>query len=251
MIKRKEWIVIFKLIKIVAAAAAVSVTMCSCATTPSTTPIDPETIQFIQYDEISEGDEIAIVDTTLGEIRFVIFEDEAPNTVKHFKQLVAEGFYTDLPIVMEGEIKAFITGSSDDSGFEGKLVTEDGKKIEPEVNQNLWHFSGAVSAWGEAKNRFSRTMEQDSRFFFVGTSEANPELITQMEEYQYPEKVIDQYRKHGGMPEFTGALTVFGQVYQGMDVVDEIIASFNGGDAAVLENVRLNSIELSTYKKGE
>ncbi|MBX3316186.1 MAG: peptidylprolyl isomerase [Phycisphaeraceae bacterium] len=45
-----------------------------------------------------EAEQIAVVRTTLGEIRFVMRPDAAPNTVQNFLDLVRGGFYTDIEI---------------------------------------------------------------------------------------------------------------------------------------------------------
>ena len=39
--------------------------------------IDPETMKLVQLEEPKEGDPIAIVDTTLGEFRFVLYPEQA------------------------------------------------------------------------------------------------------------------------------------------------------------------------------
>lgn len=45
-----------------------------------------------------EREQIAVVRTTLGEIRFAMRPDAAPNTVQNFLDLVRGGFYTDIQI---------------------------------------------------------------------------------------------------------------------------------------------------------
>lgn len=211
--------------------------------------VDEKEITFIQNEPIKDGQDIAVIDTTLGVIKMVLFTKEAPNTVAHFKKLVKDGFYDNQAIFLEGDVKAFISGASNDEGSEGKLLTDDGKKIEAEITQNLWHFSGAVSAWGAQKNRFSKTIVSDSRFFIVGDIPAQTELITQMEEAEYPQTVIDQYKEKGGIPQYTGSFTVFGQVYEGMEVVDEIVSMINGEALHTLGDTKINSIKLDNYKE--
>lgn len=229
-----------------AACTMLSLSGCMAPGTPQEN-IDETSISFTQYETIADEQEVAVIDTTLGVMKLVLFPNEAPKTVSHFRRLVQDGFYDGQAIFLEGDVKAMITGSADDTMTSGKLMTDDGKKLESEITQNLWHFSGAVSAWGEQKNRFSKTILSDSRFFIVGDIPADTELIKQMEESEYPQAVIDSYKEHGGLPQYTGSFTVFGQIFEGMDVVKAITEMVDGSALRKLEDVVINKITLSTY----
>ena len=55
--------------------------------------VDPTTMKLVQLDPPNEGDPIAIVDTTLGEFRFVLYPQYSPNAVKNFTDLAESGYY--------------------------------------------------------------------------------------------------------------------------------------------------------------
>ena len=76
-------------------------------------------------------------------------------------------------------------------------------------------------------------------------------MVNDMEEYGYPMKVINAYKEHGGYPQYTGAYTVFGQVYEGLDVVDALSEMKTTGDYKELADVVIEKIELSTYQATE
>lgn len=211
-------------------------------------PIDETSIRFVQFEEIDSEAEVAVIDTSVGVIRMVLFPDEAPNTVAHFKKLVEEGFYNNQRIFGEAKSSTIVSGATDEAGGKGKLVTEDGKPIKCETTPNLWHFSGAVSSLAYTESRFSQDYFSDSRFFIIGNVEATTKLVDEMEQYSYPMKVINAYKEHGGLPQYTGSYTVFGQVYEGLDVVDKLSQMPTSGEYKELaDGVIIKSITLSTY----
>lgn len=237
-----------KTLKLVSVFLVSMLVMTGCL--PSqTAPISNEDIDFVQLKEPVDGQETAVITTTHGTITMLLFEEQAPNTVANFKQLIKNGFYNDKQIFIEQNAKTFVTGASDENGASGEVAIGDKKPIVCETTPNLWHFSGAVSVLGYEKNKLSKTFLSDSRFFIIGDVPAQTELINEMQEYNYPTKVIDAYKEHGGLPQYTGAYTVFGQVIEGLDVVNKISQLEHDSETKIpVEDVRILKIELSTHQ---
>lgn len=67
----------------------------------------------------------------------------------------------------------------------------------------------------------------------------------------YPDSVMDYYREHGGAVHleyvYGNAYTIFGQVIEGMDVVDAIAAVDVDENSKPLEDVIINSITFEPY----
>ena len=142
-----------------------------------------------RLEEPEENQPTAVVTTSHGSFTMVLYPKEAPNTVAHFERLVKEGFYNNLPVFRDKEVVAMISGASDDAGAEGKVVTDDGKKLKQETTPNLWHFSGAVSTLAEPKSKISKELLSDSRFFVVGTVAATSDTVS----YTH----LDVYKRQG------------------------------------------------------
>lgn len=214
------------------------------------TGMKDEDIDFIQLKEPKEGQEIAIITTSLGKITMVLFQEQAPKTVANFKQLIKEGYYNGKDIFVEKDANTVLSGFQEDITTNGKVVTGDKKPIPCEVTPNLWHFSGAVSVLGYEKNKFSQKKLSDSRFFIVGNVPATAELASEMEKYGYPKKVVDKYKEQGGLPQYTGSYTVFAQVIEGLDVVNQISKlEVTKETRKPVKEVKIEKVELSKYKK--
>ena len=87
-----------------------------------------------------------------------------------------------------------------------------------------------------------------SQFFIVQASEAPAQMLAQMEsltDQGFGEDVIEAYKELGGTPWLDFHHTVFGQVLEGMDVVDQIAdVNVDGGDAP-LQDVVIQSIDVT------
>nr|MDA3846121.1 peptidylprolyl isomerase [Vallitaleaceae bacterium] len=88
-----------------------------------------------------------------------------------------------------------------------------------------------------------------SQFFVVqsGTDQVIDEYVTQFEDAELPQGIIDNYKTYGGTPWLFYVHTTFGQVYEGMDVVDAIAAVAVDDNAMPAEPVIIESAEVITY----
>ena len=74
--------------------------------------------------------------------------------------------------------------------------------------------------------------------------------VTSQYGYEFNEDAVEGYSKNGGTPWLYHAHTVFGQVYDGMDVVDAIAATKTDEKSAKpLSDVTIEKIIVSDYEK--
>ena len=94
------------------------------------------------------------------------------------------------------------------------------KPFEDEFAPELRNFYGALSMANSGEN------SNGSQFFIVQnkTQYTDKELDAMEKEYdvKLAKKVREKYKEVGGTPWLDDAHTVFGQVFEGMDVVDKI-----------------------------
>ena len=109
-----------------------------------------------------------------------------------------------------------------------------------EYSLNLWHFNGAV-----AMDNGGAPNQNTSRFFIVQNSEITTELADEMLDGGFPESVVQKYLDVGGVPNYDFRDTVFGQVIEGMDVVEKIAAVERDGENKPKEDIAITSVEIS------
>ena len=223
--------------------------------------IDPGTIELVQLNEPKEGDPIAVVDTTLGEFRFVLYPDHSPKAVKNFTELAEQGYY-DNTYVFHSDSGAYSAAGSPnrDGSIDGNNARE---LVERELDQDLWPFRGAILV---LNTKMKQTMKEKllgggtyyngSCFIAVNTVEMTEELQQALRDYSENGELAEAFIKMGGVPNFSQQMTVLGQTYSGLDVVEKLASletesKKNGSYMTPAEDVMINSVKISTYSADE
>ena len=201
--------------------------------------IDESAIDLVQFNTPEAGSPIATIKTSLGDIKMVLFPKEAPKAVENFQALVEKGYYNGLKVYSAVPSVHVATGDPDNNGSGGESAS--GEPFHDEYSLNLWHFNGAV-----AMDNGGTPGQNGSRFFIVQNSRITDELGDKMFDGGFPEKVIQKYLEVGGVPNYDARDTVFGQVIEGMDVVEKIAAVPTDADHKPTEDVVITSVELGT-----
>lgn len=198
-----------------------------------------------QLQRPSIGEKIAIIVTNFGEIKIRLFNDEAPKAVENFKTHASNGYYDDL--IFHRIIKDFMIqgGDPEGTGRGGKSIW--GKPFEDEFSVNLRNIYGSLSMANSGPNT------NGSQFFIVQGSKIEENILSQMreigEEGGFSEAVINAYEKFGGAYWLDGKHTVFGQVFDGMDVVEKIANIETDRSDKPVEPVNILSIIIDEYRE--
>ena len=198
----------------------------------------------LQFQTPTEGDPIAIFNTSAGEVRAVLYPDVAPMAVENFTRLAQEGYYdgTSFHRIVFGFVVQ--GGDASGTGTTGSTIWNN-NPYPKEISDQLHHYSGALCAAFSPDEDVSGL----SQFYFVQSlpEKLGDSLRTQMEEAGVRTEVIEAYDAAGGLPYLDYTDTVFGQVYEGMDVVDTLAQSEVDENGKPVEDVLLNSVTISTY----
>lgn len=226
-----------------------------------TTKIDINDVELVQLDalenNIEEGTPIAIIKTSLGEIRAVLYPEEAPNTVQSFIDLAESGYYDNTYIFRVQKDTYFAGGSYDkDGNLNEETFNEETETIDNELSNNLWPFKGAFCSLSAKKNcsgsrfmilnsiEFTDEIKQDLLSIYSSDEDDNLESNTEL---------ADTFFEYGGIPNFAQQMTIFAQTYQGFDVIDKItsqeVESEDDENLTPVSNILIEEIEISTYSK--
>jgi cyclophilin family peptidyl-prolyl cis-trans isomerase len=163
------------------------------------------------------GEDVAVLKTSMGTIVFRFFDKDAPKHVANFKKLANEGFYngTTFHRVIPGFMIQGGDPNSKDADRSNDGLGNAGYNIPAEFNSNK-HLRGTVSM-ARAQDPNSASCQ-----FFICVK---------------PQPFLD------------GKYSVFGQVVEGMDVVDKIVAvprdaRDNPIDKVVMEKVTIEKRKL-------
>ena len=191
-----------------------------------------------QLKTIGAGDTLATIKTNMGEIKVKLFPEEAPKTVENFTTHAKNGYYNGL--IFHRVIKDFMIQGGDPTGtgMGGESIW--GDSFEDEFDVKLHNIKGALSMANAGPNT------NGSQFFIVQADNVPANMIGQMKEMpeSFPEDIVKAYEEKGGTPWLDFRHTVFGQVVEGIEVVDSIANVKVGPGDKPVDNVVIETISI-------
>ena len=150
---------------------------------------------------------IVTFETNQGTIKAELFPDVAPNTVNNFISLVKRGFYDGL--IFHRVIPGFMIQGGDPQGYSIK-----GEFIMNNFNNELLHKRGVLSM------ARSQSPNSAGSQFFIMVDDA---------------------------PHLNAQYASFGQVIEGMEAVDKIVAAQRDYNDRPLENQIMEKVTVETF----
>ena len=221
-----------------------------------------------------------------GTIKAVLFPEVAPVGVENFQKLCDSGYYEGLKIHRVIAEFMFQGGSLNGDGTGGDAMVNDGK-FSIETSNDVRHFYGALcyanagadnnttqfyivngkepqdlDSTAELVQSYIDQIKEVSAYYKeMGVAEAVEYYDQQAASYQTTldwmknaDKAIKaRYKEKGGAPSLDGDYTVFGQVYEGFDVIDAISAAEvqdNGAGelSKPVKDIIIRNISVSTFE---
>ena len=196
-----------------------------------------------------ENETRVVMTTNYGEIVVKLYND-TPLHRDNFLKLVSEGFYNGL-LFHRVIDKFMIQGGDPESrnAVPGKMLGNGtlGYNIPAEFRRERFHKRGTLCAAREGDEVNPKKESSASQFYIVqGRVWSNEDLDRMAEQFKkkYSAEQREVYTTVGGTPHLDGDYTVFGEVVEGMDVVDKIAAVKCDRFDRPMEDVRIENVQV-------
>jgi len=183
-------------------------------TEENTQLINPNEIMsdFNQTALPEKGEDIVVMKTTKGVMKIRLFPNEAPKTVENFKGLIEKKYYDG--IIFHRVIQDFMIQGGDPTGTGRGGESLWGGKFEDEFGGQGKNIRGALSMANAGPNT-------NGSQFFVVQAPATPWL--------------------------DGKHTVFGQVFEGVDIIDAIVNVETVPGDKPAKDIKMTSVTVEKY----
>jgi peptidyl-prolyl cis-trans isomerase B (cyclophilin B) len=169
------------------------------------------------------------IETTAGNIIIRLYND-TPLHKANFIKLVSEGFYDGTLFhrcIPDFMIQGGDPNSKNAQPGQALGMGGPGYQIPAEFNPHHYHIKGALAAARTGDQMNPKRESSGSQFYLViGTpvSEGMLDRIQVSNKISYTPEQREAYTTKGGTPFLDGAYTVFGEVVEGLDVMEKIVS---------------------------
>lgn len=163
---------------------------------------DTEDIELIQLEAPGENAVTAVISTTAGDMTAVLYGEQAPNAVRIFTNAAENGIYSGLNAGLYEQGSVFTLD-----------VTDPDAPYAAELHKDLWTFKGALC------------MTENEDLIFINTVEFSDEDREYLSAEGELANVRSAFLEYGGVPDYARRYAVFGQIVEGIDVLEKIAAS--------------------------
>lgn len=195
------------------------------------------------------------IETRLGDIVVRLY-DETPIHRDNFVKLVKEGYYDGT--LFHRVIKNFMIQGGDPNSKGASADADLGTgspdyTLEAEIREGLYHKRGALAAARKGDEVNPERRSSGSQFYIVWGRKFSPrqmEFLQDRMQLEHPEtgglteRQREVYSTVGGTPHLDGQYTVFGEVEEGLDVVEKIQNEQTGMGDRPVEDIPVRMVIL-------
>lgn len=208
-----------------------------------------------------EENQRIVLETDSGDVTIMLY-NETPLHRDNIVKLVKEGFYDG--VLFHRVIEDFMIQTGDSISRHapaGKLLgvgSYETYKIPAEIRfPQIFHKRGSVAAAREGDAENPQRESSMCQFYIVWGKRYSGNMMDDVEEriarntgnlISFPQEVRDAYFQYGGTPHLDGQYTVFGEVVEGLDVVERIMAAQTDENNRPLTDIRIKKAYIDEKK---
>jgi peptidyl-prolyl cis-trans isomerase B (cyclophilin B) len=178
-------------------------------------------------DRATDSNQLIQITTSMGNMVVKLY-NETPAHRDNMIKLINEGFFTDQ--LFHRVIKDFMIQGGDPQSVGAEPGVRlgnggPGYTVPAEFNEHLFHKKGALAAARKGDQVNPEKASSGSQFYLVqgrAFTEEELQMLVERGMANISEEAAEIYRTTGGTPHLDGAYTVFGEIIEGMDVLDRI-----------------------------
>ena len=190
-----------------------------------------------------------LMETSLGEMKIELFFEPSGHR-EQFLNLVADDFYNGL--LFHRSIKGFmIQGGDPESRAAGPEKRLGGGGLDydlaPEISSRYLHFRGALAAARQGDEVNPQRRSSACQFYLVQGSRvdsAELDRIERLRGFSYTSEQRALYGALGGAPQLDLNYTVFGRVYEGLEVLDRLLEQPTDANDRPKQDLKILSIRV-------
>lgn len=192
--------------------------------------------------DVTKGTVRVKIETTLGDIVVRLYDATLIHR-DNFIKLVKEGYYDGT--IFHRVIKDFMIqgGDPNSKGAAGDKPLGGGSPdytLEPEFRTGLYHKRGALAAAREGDKTNPERRSSGSQFYIVWGRTFSPRQMEYLADKNgWTEEQKNVYATVGGSPHLDGQYTVFGEVEEGLEVVEQIQSTPTGPGDRPISNIEV------------
>lgn len=192
-----------------------------------------------------------VIETTQGKMIVVLY-DNTPFHCENFIKLVNDGFYNGQ--LFHRVINNFMIQAGDPQTKNAEPGVRYGSggpsyTIPAEFVPEYYHRKGALSAARQGDNVNPQKESSGSQFYIVQGKKLSDAELDAFEQrgmhIKFTPEQREIYKTLGGTPHLDYSYTVFGEVIEGLDVIDKIAAQQTDANDRPVVDVKINKMYIS------
>ena len=190
--------------------------------------------------QAQQKETVVVIETNFGTIKAKLYND-TPLHRDNFIKLVKDGWYNGSPF--HRVINNFMIQGGQNA--DGRL--DPGYTVPAEFKENHFHKKGALCAARQGDQVNPKKASSGSQFYIVQGQVYDDKTLDIYEERLgkiFSAKQRQAYKTVGGTPHLDGDYTVFGEVTEGLEIVDKIARVKTGYMDVPVEPVIINKITI-------